>query len=456
MLKSANNGPDRPRFEEERTVGSRTPMRSAKLALTVLSLAVAAWVVSGCMGDSDSKESDGPVTLTVWENIGAYSPETKKALDTIAAEFRKAHPNVRIKRETLPRDALEAKMRASIAAKSGADVVAMIPGIYAQDYRDGLIPLEDRLTDEQRESIPLMEESTSPDGHLYALPFTSYGYFILYNKALFKKAGLSGEPLETWPELVDACEKLKATGSVPIASGFKDGEELENYLYPLGGQLMTDADLEACGRFELPLTSEAFVGTFDAVVDLAQRGCFPEKSYAVTRFDDAYKMFHAGKAAMLLEYGYPAEIETSQKDLGKENLGVMMVPRLENSKRPPFVDQGPGTGFGVTSWSDHPNEAWDFVSFLTSQRGQQIMWDIGGFLPNHHNVRAKSPNEAVQYVLDALQNPNNSTIYMGVPAPVVQEIRRLAPVMIKGDTTSADALEQLEQKRSSLEGRYGP
>src|SRR6185437_13261488 len=47
---------------------------------------------------------------------------------------------------------------------------------------------------------------------------------VVYNKEIFKKAGLDPEsPPTAWPDFIAALKKLKESGTIPIVLGLKDG-----------------------------------------------------------------------------------------------------------------------------------------------------------------------------------------------------------------------------------------
>src|SRR5258708_21432804 len=54
------------------------------------------------------------------------------------------------------------------------------------------------------------------NGDLISMPFNSSTTIMFYNKDVFKKAGLDpAKAPETWPELVAAARKIKASGAAP-------------------------------------------------------------------------------------------------------------------------------------------------------------------------------------------------------------------------------------------------
>lgn len=59
------------------------------------------------------------------------------------------------------------------------------------------------------------------EGKVYGLPTLVQANAMIYNLDCFEKAGITETP-KTLSELKDACEKLKAVGITPFATGFKD------------------------------------------------------------------------------------------------------------------------------------------------------------------------------------------------------------------------------------------
>ncbi|MEO5734415.1 MAG: sn-glycerol-3-phosphate ABC transporter substrate-binding protein UgpB [Rubrivivax sp.] len=72
---------------------------------------------------------------------------------------------------------------------------------------------------------------TAPNGQMLSFPFNSSTTILNYNKDLFKKAGLDpNKPPSTWPELVSAAAKLKASGvSCPFTTSWQTWTQLESF-----------------------------------------------------------------------------------------------------------------------------------------------------------------------------------------------------------------------------------
>ena len=72
---------------------------------------------------------------------------------------------------------------------------------------------------------------TAPDGRMLSMPFNSSTSIFHYNKDAFKAAGLDVDnPPKTWPELIDAAGKLKASGhACPFTTSWISWTQLENF-----------------------------------------------------------------------------------------------------------------------------------------------------------------------------------------------------------------------------------
>ena len=72
---------------------------------------------------------------------------------------------------------------------------------------------------------------TAPNGEMLSFPFNSSTTVLHYNKDAFKAAGLNPEkPPVTWPELIEAAAKLKASGhQCPFTTSWISWTQLESF-----------------------------------------------------------------------------------------------------------------------------------------------------------------------------------------------------------------------------------
>ena len=413
--------------------------RGIRRGLACALVAVAAFGV-GC-GSDDSEdgaaESGEPVTLTVW-NFGYFSDGGKEVWDQLDSKFEKANPDIKIQHEGIPYENLYVKLRGTIAARRGPDLVTLFPGAFAGDYRDGLAPLDEYITDEQKDENPLWKTSQSPDGKTYAVPTSVYGYYLTFNKELFEKAGLDPEaPPTTDQELLDACGALRDAGIEPLAAGWRDGYLLEWYLFVYGGQLLSPEDTEQWMALDLEASNPAFKGALDFVTRLEEAGCF-HKNGATASLEGARDQFGKGQVAMALET--TGNLALFREQLGDEKVGVSLPPKLSGSAWPDMTDVGANVGFGVTSWSENPEAAWKYISFIAQKDNQELFWNEQNDIPVNRTADTPSDAAPVQAMLEIMKLPDTHTIYTAFPASALIPLEKDAPDFLAGRLSSDDVL----------------
>ncbi len=70
--------------------------------------------------------------------------------------------------------------------------------------------------------------SITVDGKVYGMPMNIEGFGVIYNKALFQKAGINELP-DTYTELVEAASQLKKVGVTPFANGYYEEWKLGHH-----------------------------------------------------------------------------------------------------------------------------------------------------------------------------------------------------------------------------------
>ncbi len=414
---------------------------STRRYATVLLAVAGLWVV-GCGSDDagdGAEASDEKVTLTVW-NSGYFPAAGKGVWEQIDRDFEAANPNIDIKHEGIPYENLYVRLRGTIAARRGPDLVTLFPGAFAGDYRDGFAPLDEYITDEQRDENPLWKTSQSPDGKTYAVPMLVYGYMLTFNKELFRKAGLDPDkPPTTDAELYETCAALREAGIQPIAAGWRDGYLLEWYLFVYGGQLLSPEDTERWMRLELPASNPAFAGALDFVKQLEERGCFKEGA-ATASLEGARDQFAKGEVAMALETS--GNLPLFEESLG-DDVGVALPPKIAGSQWPDMTDAGANTGFGITSWSEHPEEAWKYIAFAAERENQELFAKRGD-IPVNRTASTPSEGPAEEALLEIMKLPDNHTIYTAFPASVLIPLEKDAPAFLAGDMSTDEVLQRMD------------
>ena len=173
------------------------------IIIFIVSLSVIFAILS--CGDNNKKTSDGKVNIVFWHS---FVSSTIPALNELIARFEKEHPNINIDAQYIPSgDALIQKLVTAIRSKTAPDI-SWLHSDFLEDlveadaiYKmDEFINGENGITKEDLDDIyPALIQFSSWRGTLYSLPMEATNLALLYNKEMFRKAGLDPKkPPATW------------------------------------------------------------------------------------------------------------------------------------------------------------------------------------------------------------------------------------------------------------------
>jgi len=138
----------------------------------------------------------------------------------------------------------------------------------------------------------------APNGQMMSFPFNSSTTVFYYNKDAFKAAGLDpNKPPLTWPEVVSAAAKLKASGNkCPFTTSWMSWAQLESFSTWHNVSYATKNNgfggLDARLEFNSPL----HVRHFENLANMSKQGLFVYRGRAST----AGAAFNSGECAMFI------------------------------------------------------------------------------------------------------------------------------------------------------------
>jgi len=164
--------------------------------------------------EQGAAQETGPVTV----NIALANNPISQALAKIADEYYKAD-GVTLNIAVLPENDLRQKLTTE-ASTGGTTYDMFYFGPYEahtwakNGWLEDLEPYFAKMTSEQKQwydrgdLIKGMVDSVSLDGDAYALPFYGEGSFVMYNKELFAKNGLTMPEQPTWDQIYEMAKKI--------------------------------------------------------------------------------------------------------------------------------------------------------------------------------------------------------------------------------------------------------
>jgi ABC-type glycerol-3-phosphate transport system substrate-binding protein len=278
-----------------------------------------------------------------------------------------------------------------------------------------------------------------------------------YNKAMFKKAGISAPP-QTFAELLSACSALKSTGITPIVNGWSGTGGTIPWNYGIASQVLSPYGLVAWANRKIGWNDPRFLQGLTYLQQMASSGCFGDRQTAATTTDtDGVAAFQGGRGAML--FWNVLDTSTFGSAVGGiNNVGVFAFPRVPTSAYPVGTpDSGYNANWSLMNYSKNCRAAWNYISFTLGQQAQEIMWKVGRTLPVNQLVKVKGTNPVEDGILGLAANKYGHTgigATMSAQEAALQE--RLAPLLIAGSLSPADMVSQMQAERDKLEPLPAP
>ncbi|MFI9557159.1 ABC transporter substrate-binding protein [Nonomuraea endophytica] len=357
-------------------------MKSPRLRLALAALTLLPLAACG----SGSSDAGGPVTLTyrIWDE------HQKVGYDKVMAAFEKANPNIKVKIEVLPWDDYWTKLTADAVAGSGPDVFWMQVTYFPEFATKGVLADLGSLGLDTAKYHPNVVASNTYEGKLYGVPKDWGMPGVLYNKDLFKKAGVEMPDKLTWaPDgsgtLLELARKLTVdeAGKHPGEAGFNAARtkvygfasanhsqtQWMNWIESNGGKLID----KPFGKYTF--NDDAAVQAVQFGVDLVNKHqVSPPASQTNPPTGTAADMFKGGQVAM-----YPANnalLPFVAPEAAFE-IGVTMMPEGPKGRSANIN----GLGEAVYAKSKHLEEAKKLAAYLGTEEAQKSMADQGFAFP---------------------------------------------------------------------------
>jgi raffinose/stachyose/melibiose transport system substrate-binding protein len=331
--------------------------------------------------ETETTEKAEPVKLNFWHFGEADAPGMGKWLAQVIPLYEERNPNITIEAKALSQDTLITDFKAAAAVKDpeiGPDIQYFWDGTYTLEdaWLGNLAPVSDYIAPDKLETM--MTLTRIWDGKAWGVGFYNAGVPIFYNKEYFKKAGLDPDnPPKTWDEFMSACEALKTAGITPMGFGVKDqwgnGWLISEFGFSYLDSVKDMTNIVADGT----LVNEKWLDFMTKINDMRKKGYFNEDASSLDFFQ-GWDLFPQGKVAMIMVTD--GQLKTYEDVLGAGNVGIMNPPSMGNGKLagryPPQIN-----GLGITSWSNHKQEAADFLVFLHSEEILKSFYDMTGVIP---------------------------------------------------------------------------
>lgn len=414
-----------------------------KLVSILLVVSMCAAMIAGCGKEEKSekpKEDKG-------DSITLMAPDWAIPTDDQLASFTD-ETGIKVNVNEVGWDDIREKLAtAASGGQAVADVVEVdwswVGEFYAADW---LEPLE--VSEEDKADMPTLETFTKEDKVL-AIPYANDYRLSYYNTEQFKAAGVTEEP-QTWDDVLEACRKLKSTGTVdyPFAIALNAEEKTSTCLMWLAyamngvvwnedGTLNEESVMEALKYMET-LVKEELV----APEDKTSSGM------------DAYKRLTGGSASFLT--GPTSFVSRSTNEEECSVVGQITPILMPGKEAKSEVTMALPEGLGVTKFSENKEAAKKFVEWYTSADMQKELNASNSAIPTRNSVLKALVEDGTIKNAGAMMDEAErivSPFPNGIPAYYAEMSSAMYNAINKmalGEMTAEEAFEDMNAKITEL------
>lgn len=321
----------------------------------------------------EDKKADGEqITLHFlhkWPN-----PDYNFFFEDIVKKYMELHPNVKIEMEAAGDEPIKDKLKIVMGTDKQPDVFFSWSGEFAKNYiRSGnaldLTPYLEKNKEWKDDFMMAGLEPFMNDGKYYGIPYRINGKFFVYNKKMFEDNGCKAP--ETWKEFMEVCETLKGKApAAPIGLGNIYPWAACHYITGLNQKCVPqDVRMKDYTASEGEYTDPGYIRALNYLKEIEDKGYFQEGVNS-TEHNMSLEMFYGGQVAMV--YIELEEFQDVQEKMG-DNWGFFPLPAIEGEPGNQTFLTGAPDGFMVSAKSQHPDEAVDFLTFLTCKENATAM-----------------------------------------------------------------------------------
>ncbi|MCQ5471158.1 extracellular solute-binding protein [Pantoea brenneri] len=376
----------------------------------------------------------------------AYSENDIRAM---TQNFQKQHPDVSVNLEFVPYEALHDKIVAARGAGGNGYDVVLFDAIWPAEFTrfDLLQDVSARITPEEKDKVfPGAMNTVIYKGKTLGMPWILDTKYLYYNKAMLSKAGITTPP-QTWQQVLDDAKiiKQKKIVNYPLVWSWSQAEALvcdyTTLVSGFGGQFYQNGKLNFSSPASLKALNLMKSSLDDGLSNPASREYLEE---------DVRKSFSNGDAAFALNWTYMYNMANDPKQSKVAgDVGIMPAP----GDAPGQAGGVNGSmGLGIAKGSTHPEQAWQYIQYMTSQpvQNQYARLSLPIWKSSYQDPAVKKDQEsliaAAAKSLNVMLSRPETADYSRLSNQLQQQLQQV----LLGKTTAQDAMAAVDKSAARL------
>ena len=315
-------------------------------------------------GKAEETNSGEKIKLTYWSNQRHDMDYVQKKID----EFNATNDmNIEVSYEAMTEN-YDNNLELAFQSKQAPDVFRPKSEIAPYASKGMLTPIDEFLTDEDKERYGDtlgIENINVYKGKTYTVPEFGNTFRLIYNKDVFRKAGLDPEnPPKTMEELREDAkiitEKLSDQGVYGFAMNLKNGYSA---IYRSVDEVARLSDMLYYNFKEGKYDFDRYSKVVQTFADIYQDGSFFPGSESLD-IDPLRAQFALGNIGMYMSGYWEVAVYDSQFPT-EQDWSAAQLPTMDGVKGVNAINSA-GRSFVISSQCEHPKEAWEFIKFMTS------------------------------------------------------------------------------------------
>lgn len=399
----------------------------------------------GCGNTKDSVgenvSTSGKVELKfyIWSDEENYMKE-------VVNNYNNSQDTTEVELVSIPNDAYDDKLKVMLSGGSDADIIDIRGLGQVLQYTEAEVLLN--ITDYVKKSDldiskygPTWDE-VYKDGVITSLPTRTTSWMLYYNPDLFEEAGIEMPDQLTWDEYREISKKLtKEDGSK------RGGAWVDWNIYDLQSRTQ--------GKYVIDDDITSIWESLEYVNNLINIDKSHTSLSEIKSNDSVYlSEFENGKNGMLINGEWVINMLLTDKQEGKTNINWEVAPLPISNGQEPGSTMGAFQFAAITKTSKHPDESYDFLQYLCTEGGAQILPKYG-MIPAYSDETGKEvfissvgKESAANVIFNSKRTPETPTevIYN----EVAQAFKEHAELYLFGEKTLEETKQNFEAQRQKI------